>query len=416
MDLASLAKNTIYLYILTISNYLFGLATIPYLTRILGPEQFGNLGFAMAFGGYFNIIIDFGFILSATKKVALNANNRIELSKIFIGVSAAKIFIFLFLLLCLFISSHWIREINDNLILLILFLVLGLFTSLLPDYIYRGLENMKIIAVRGVIIRAIFVLLIFIFLKKPTQIYLVPIFQTIGAIIVITWMIWDLKKNIGLINISIKISYIFCLIKESFEYFISRIASSIYNVTNTLILGFIFPGKSIVGFYSSADRIRGLAGQACSPLADSFYPYMLKTKNYSKLIKTILVFQIPILIGLAILYIWAKPICIIVFGPEYGETYLILRWMLPIMAITLPQYMLGFPALTPIGKAKWANISVEIATINQLIGLTILLFLNNITAIHLCILTLISECLCLLVRISVLLKNKKLIKSYSWQR
>lgn len=414
--MASLAKNTIYLYILTISNYLFGLATIPYLTRILGPEQFGNLGFAMAFGGYFNIIIDFGFILSATKKVALNANNKIELSKIFLGVSAAKILIFLFLLLCLLISSHWIREINDNLILLILFLVLGLFTSLLPDYIYRGLENMKIIAVRGVIIRAIFVLLIFIFLKKPTQIYLVPIFQTIGAIIVITWMIWDLKKNIGLINIPVKLSYIFYLIKDSFEYFISRIASSIYNVTNTLILGFIFPGRSIVGFYSSADRIRGLAGQACSPLADSFYPYMLKTKNYSKLIKTILVFQIPILIGLTILYIWAKPICIIVFGAEYGETYLILRWMLPIMAITLPQYMLGFPALTPIGKAKWANISVEIATINQLIGLTILLFLNNITAIHLCILTLISECLCLLVRISVLLKNKKLIKSYSWQR
>lgn len=409
--MASLTKNTVYLYILTVSNYLFGLASIPYLTRVLGPEQFGNLGFAMAFGGYFNLIIDFGFILSATKRVALNAKNKIELSRIFFGVTTAKILLFIFLLVCLLISARWVREINDNLILLVLFLILGLFTSVLPDYIYRGLENMKIIAIRGIIIRAFFVLLIFIFLKDPSQIFLVPIFQTLGAIIVMVWMVWDLKKNIGITKISIKPSYIINLIKESFEYFISRIASSIYNATNTVILGFIYPGKPIVGFYSSADRIRGLAGQACSPLSDSFYPYMLKTRNYYLLIKTIIIFQIPILIGLILFYIWAKPICIIVFGEEYADTYRILRWMLPIMAITLPQYMLGFPALTPIGKAKWANISVEIATINQIIGLIILLCSNKITAINLCILTLISECICLLIRISILYKYKKLIKS-----
>ena len=60
--MGKLAKNTFFLYALTAANYLFGLATIPYISRILGPSIFGNLGFAMAFGAYFSLIIDFGFI------------------------------------------------------------------------------------------------------------------------------------------------------------------------------------------------------------------------------------------------------------------------------------------------------------------------------------------------------------------
>lgn len=85
--------------------------------------------------------------------------------------------------------------------------------------------------------------------------------------------------------------------------------------------------------------------------------------------------------------------------------------MIPIMALTLPQYMFGFPALTPIGKAKWANISVEIATVNQIGGLIILFITGSVSAINLCILTTISEVICLSIRIATLAANKKLFKN-----
>lgn len=290
--MASLTTNTIYLYALTASNYLFGLATIPYLTRILGPEIYGNLGFAMALGVYFNLIIDFGFLLSGTKRATIYSNNYIELSKIFTGISLIKGTFTLILLLLLTVLSYCVEEFKDNYILLFLFLLVSFFTSLLPDYIYRGLEDMKMVTLRGVITRGVFTILIFVFLKTPEQIYYVPLFQLIGALIVLIWVLFDISKRYNITLRKIDKNYIYSLLKESLPYFISRIASSIYNVTNTIILGLFYPNNVIVGYYTSAEKFKTLASMGCSPVADSFYPYMIRTKNYNKLIKTTLLLAI----------------------------------------------------------------------------------------------------------------------------
>lgn len=409
--MGKLAKNTFFLYALTAANYLFGLATIPYISRILGPSIFGNLGFAMAFGAYFSLIIDFGFILSATKKVTMFADDKLELSKIFSAVTFIKLSFALIVFIALAVSRYMISEIANNFALLTLFLILSALTSLLPDYIYMGLENMKIIAIRGVAIKAIFVSLIFVCLKSPEQVYFVPLFQIIGSIIVIIWIYFDLHKNQNIKFTKTTLRYLITIIKDSAPYFLSRIASSVYNFCNTIILGFIYPGKPVVGYYTSADKFRSLAQQGCSPVADSFYPYMIRTKDYKKLLRTVLILEIPIIIILAICFIWSDEICIIAFGKEYLGSSELLRWMIPIMALTLPQYMFGFPALTPIGKAKWANISVEIATVNQIGGLIILFITDSVSAINLCILTTISEIICLSIRIATLVANKKLLKN-----
>ena len=78
-----LMENTIMLYILTFSNYFFNFITIPYQTRILGPEIYGKIGFALAFATYFKLFFDFGFILSATESVSKNRDNKYWLQSIF---------------------------------------------------------------------------------------------------------------------------------------------------------------------------------------------------------------------------------------------------------------------------------------------------------------------------------------------
>ena len=71
-DINTLASNTIMLYIMQISGYIFPLFTFPYLARTLSPEYYGMMTFVTSTMVYFQMLIDFGFILSATKECSIH--------------------------------------------------------------------------------------------------------------------------------------------------------------------------------------------------------------------------------------------------------------------------------------------------------------------------------------------------------
>lgn len=403
----SLAANTCFLYILTFSNYIFGLITLPYETRVLGPEYFGILGFAAAFYNYFYIIFDFGFILCGTKKITECHADKDQIGRILSGITLSKFFLFLLTALLFFAATFMVERLKEYSLLLFLYLVYAALTCFIPDFLYRGLENMKMITYRTVLVRFIFTCLIFVFLKRPEQIYMIPLFNIVGTLCALLWIYYDIRYKLGIRFCRVSFRYCLSLLKESSNYFLSRIASTIYGATNMLILGFVYPASNILGYYTSVEKIKSLASQAASPIADSFYPYMIRTKDYRKLFKVTALFESMIIIGCVVLWIFSEQFCNLIFGPEFIEAGHILRYMIPLMAIILPVYMFGFPALSPIGMAKWANNSVIIAMVNQILGVVILFITHNVTPYSIIVLTIISEIICLIVRISALLYQFK---------
>lgn len=401
-----LLKNTIFLYILTFSNYLFGLIILPYETRVLGPESFGILGFAASFYTYFYVVLDFGFILFGTKLIAENSVDKNKLSCIVQSITCAKLILFAVLLLVFMIIGFNVTYLRTHIGTLMLYLCYACLTCLIPDYLYRGLENMKMITIRTVLVRFVFTCLIFIFLKHPDQYYLVPLFNIIGTIVALCWIIYDMHHNIGLRFQKMPFKDVTNVLKQAFPFFISRVAATIYSASNTIILGFVYPVGNMLGFYTSADKVRGLVSQAASPIADSFYPYLLRTKDFRKMFRVTFLLEVLILLVCVVLWVYSEEFCVIVFGTEFRSTADILRHMIPLMSIVLPSYMFGFPALTPIGKAKWANLSVEIALINQIIGMIVLFALGKISAISLINLTFMSECISFIIRVVVFISGK----------
>lgn len=65
----TLVKNTVMLYIMNITKIVLPLVTLPYLTRVLSKDCYGVVSYVKAVMQYMQVVVDFGFILSATKDV-----------------------------------------------------------------------------------------------------------------------------------------------------------------------------------------------------------------------------------------------------------------------------------------------------------------------------------------------------------
>ena len=194
----------------------------------------------------------------------------------------------------------------------------------------------------------------------------------------------------------------------SLPFFISRIATTVYSAANTIILDLI-SGGAMTAYYTSADKLVSTAKSGLSPISDSLYPYMIKNKDF-KLVKKVLLLTEPIIIvGCAVLFIWATPICTWFFGEEYTYTADALRALLPIVVIILPSYILGFPMLGAMGLSKHANYSIILASSLHVINLVVLYITGMMNIVTLGILTSIAESVVFLYRLTVVIKNRNLL-------
>ena len=64
-----LLQNTGWLLALQAINIVLPFVTVPYVTRVFGAERYGVFSIALNWITYFQLVVEFGFNLSATKKV-----------------------------------------------------------------------------------------------------------------------------------------------------------------------------------------------------------------------------------------------------------------------------------------------------------------------------------------------------------
>ena len=401
----ALLKNTVMLTVLQLSTYALALITVPYQTRVLGPEVYGVLGVATAVMVYFQLVCDFGFLLSATEDASLHREDTAYLSRLMTSVTLCKLVLAAISAVVLFALCQLTRW-RDKTGLFFLFFLSTVFTSLMPDYLYRGLEKMTAITVRTVCIRAFFALCIFLFLKKPEDLWVIPVLNIIGNGIAAAAAYFDLSRRFSIRFCPVKRTQTLSTMKQSSVFFLSRIATTAYTALNTIILDIISASGAATGYYTASDKLITTGRNLLSPISDSLYPYMAKNRDFKMVKKILLAAMPPIILFCIACFIWAEPVCVFLLGEEYAPAGQVLRAMLPVGIITLPSYILGFPTLGAMGLSKYANYSVVFGSVLHVVNLTVLLLTNRISMVSLAVLVSCAEFAILLFRIVVILRNR----------
>ena len=352
-DRKRLITNFLSLSSVQVVNYILPLITIPYLVRVLGPEKFGLIAFAQAFIGYFGILTDYGFNLSATREISVNRADKEKVSDIFSAVTVIKVALMAlsFLLLCLIVFSiHKFRA--EWLLYFITFgMVLG--GILFPVWIFQGLERMKQMALLNILARLFFTLSIFIFIRSESDYLYVPLINSLGSIVA---GIFSLIIVFYTFRIRLKIPSIIAIkyqLREGWHIFISTIAISLYTISNTFILG-LFTNNVVVGYYSAGEKIVRAVVGLIGPLTQTVYPHISKLAAESResalhfIRKLVRLVGIP-MFGISLfLLIFAPQISNVVLGSQYKESIPVIQilsflpFVIGIATVFANFFLLGF--------------------------------------------------------------------------
>lgn len=403
-----LMKNTFMLYLIQFSNYFFNFIVIPYETRILGPGYYGKISVATAVITYFQLLLDFGFLLSATEEVSRYRDDKEKLRRVYTCVTILKVILSIGSLAIMVVICLAVPDVGKDAPLYFWYLITAVIYCFLPDYLYRGLEKMEAITYRTVLVKLFSVVMIFIFLKKPEDYLIVPIFSSIGNLLAVLWAAWDVRHKLDIRFKKVSVQEVYRNFKRSSAFFLSRIISTVYTATNTVIVGMMDKTQVMAGYYGSATKLMTTGQKALTPISDSVYPYMVGHKDLKLIKKIMKFFMPPIIIGSILIFIYAEPLCVFAFGKEYAGTAPILRALMPLAIITLPNYLFGFPALSAIGLSKHANYAIYAGTAVHVVFMVILFFTGHFTPVMLALSTSIADIVCTVYRMAVVYKNRHL--------
>src|SRR5574344_134325 len=156
-------KNMVFLIITQLVNYVLPLLTMKYLLVTVGVSYFGKISFAQAFIGYFIVVVDYGFNMTATRDIARCADDRHKVVNLFVNVLYAKLallFVCTLIMVALVFSFERFRA-DANIYLLFWGVVVG--SCLFPQWFFQGIQKMGYITVINALIKTLLLLLIFAF-------------------------------------------------------------------------------------------------------------------------------------------------------------------------------------------------------------------------------------------------------------
>ncbi len=381
-----LSDNFISLVVLQGINYLVPLIIFPYLVRVLGIDGFGLYSFIFAIIMYGVMISDYGFDLSATHNISINADDKDKKDEIFSSVMIIKSVIAILYLIFLSILILFIDKLSANAPLYCIAYGMVIGQVMFPIWFFQGIEKMRYITILNALAKLIFTVLIVIFVKGIEDLYLVLLFNSLGSIIAGALALYI---AITKFDITIKPQSIDTLkfyLKDGWYIFTSRVAVELYVTANVIILGF-FANNTIVGYYSIVEKIVRALGSMLEPLTRTAYPYLAKVyKNSQELFfkrniqLSIVIFAIMLPVSLLV-YFFAPEILQLISGDNPNK---LIIHLLEIFSLLLIVYLYGSQftnILVTLSETKLLNNIVLIAGVLNIILAPLAIYFYSVTGL-----------------------------------
>ncbi|BAZ98391.1 oligosaccharide flippase family protein [Methanothermobacter sp. EMTCatA1] len=373
--------NIISLTGIQLVQYLLPLITFPYLTRVLGPANFGKVAFAVAFITYFQILTDYGFNFSATREISIHRDETERVSRIYSSVMVTKTILLAVTFMAMLVTVFLIDRFRSDYLLYIFTYGLVVGNLLFPVWFFQGVERMRYISILRIVSSLIYTALIFLAVRGPGDYLYVPLINSAGFIAVGLYSQRIVMREFGVKFMIPSPSDIREQLLEGWHLFISTLAISLYTTSNRFILGLLVSSATL-GYYAVAEDITRALQGIVSPISQAIYPYFSRIQKDDRErakyeLRKMLIFMGVLTFGLSVALVFLAPLIVgILAGPSYGESIPLLQILVFIIFAIGVNNILGVQGLVSFGyKEKFTRIVIfaGVVHIGLLLGLVMLL-------------------------------------------
>lgn len=323
-------KDVFYLVALQGISYIIPLLVWPYLMVVLGAEAFGILSFAVSFCQFLVLVVDYGFNITATKRVAL-AETREQLSRIVADTMYAKLLLLLLSALVVVFFAMIPKFAPYRTAVFILFgMVLG--STFTLQWLYQGLKKIRIVSFVVTICRLLVLPLTFLLVKSPAHLLLAVGIQSVtyvlsGAIMMIITFRCRIVDYYRFSWRAVKAA-----LQESLPIFVSSAMSSVYAILFVVILGYcVSPDE--VGRYSAAEKVMRVGCYTIlMPILQAFYPRISQMAQRdkaaaSRVVRRIVCVVEVLMFAFGLVLFFASDHLMVLLGKDYAGTDVLFKIM-----------------------------------------------------------------------------------------
>ena len=261
-------KNYLYNAGYQILALIVPLITAPYISRVLHPAGVGYNAYTNSIIQYFVLMADLGIAMYGQREIAYVREDPEKMSRTFWEIQFLKFFTTTIAYFAFVIFLHvydrytvflWIQSLN----------IIG--AALDVSWLYQGVEDFKRTVLRNTMVRLLSLALIFILIKKPSDvslyIFIIAFSNLFGNL-----TLWPHLRKM-LVPVKIKSIHVWHHLWPTIGLFIPQIATSVYLQLNKTMLG-VMMGTKYSGFYQNSDNLVKMVLSLATSLGTVMLPHM----------------------------------------------------------------------------------------------------------------------------------------------
>ena len=372
MSQPSIKKNFAYKSVLTLSTYLINFITFPYVARVLGVERIGLVNFVDNTVNYFLLFATMGVGLLGVREIAAVKEDKKRRDQVYSSMLALNLLFTLVSLGIYLLCISTIPKLCQYDELFYIGTAKILFTVFLVEWFFTGVENFRYIALRSILIKVLYIISVFLFVRDTSD-YRLYFILTVG-VVVLNALINQLYIR-KFVRVRWNNIQLFKYLKQNVTLGIYTLMTSMYLTFNVMYLGLV-SNNTEVGYYTTAFKLYSVILGFFTAFTNVMLPRMSsllangEKDRFQELVNRSFSVMATCCIPLILCsMIMAPQIVYILSGPGYEGAILPMRIIMPAAFAVGVAQVLAIQVLMPMKKDK-------VLLIASIIGAVVSLLIN----------------------------------------